>query len=120
MGQIALIQTFLDDAIPLAENSFDGLVLGAELLKIEANLRAKLAKDDMNSREILDQLHSQLLQVQARFTKGLEANTAPTSSGKKGKIKSTVGGLAVAFFVMLLVLLGQKVWVRIKSGGIRP
>jgi hypothetical protein len=44
------------------------------------------------------------------------ANTAPTSS-KKGLIKTTAGGLAGAFFLMLLVLLGQRVWVNIKSGG---
>jgi hypothetical protein len=57
------------------------------------------------------------LTIQVRFTKGLEANTAPTSSGKKGMIKSTAGGLAAAFFLMLMALLGQKVWLNIKSGG---
>jgi hypothetical protein len=62
-------------------------------------------------------LHAQLLTIQVRFTKGLEANTAPTSSGKKGMIKSTAGGLAAAFFLMLMALLGQKVWLNIKSGG---
>ena len=117
LAQIALIKTFLEEASPLAEKSFDGLALDAELLKIEGQLRTKLAKDDVKSQEILDQLHAQLLQVQARFTKGLEANTAPTSSGKKGMIKSTAGGLAAAFFLMLMALLGQKVWVGIKSGG---
>jgi hypothetical protein len=117
LAQIALIKTFLDEASPLAEKSFDGLALDAELLKIEGQLRTKLAKDDVRGQEILDQLHAQLLQVQARFTKGLEANTAPTSSGKKGMIKSTAGGFAAAFFLMLMALLGQKVWVGIKSGG---
>jgi hypothetical protein len=32
-------------------------------------------------------------------------------------IKSTAGGLAAAFFLMLMALLAQKVWVGIKSGG---
>jgi hypothetical protein len=80
-------------------------------------MRVKLLKDDIKSQEILDQLRSQLLLVQARFTKGLEANTPPASSGKKGMLKSTAGGLATAFFLMLIVLLGQKVWINIKSGG---
>jgi hypothetical protein len=57
------------------------------------------------------------LTIQVRFTKGLEANTAPTSSGKKGMIKSTAGGLAAAFFLMLLDLLGQRVWTNIKNGS---
>ena len=116
LGQIALIKTFLDEAIPLAEKSFDGLALDSELLKVEEKLRAKLAKDDANSQEILDQLHAQLLQVQARFTKGLEANTAPTSK-KTGMIKAAAGGLAAALILMLLVLLGQRVWTNLKSGG---
>ena len=86
-------------------------------MDIESNLGAKLAKSDSNGAEFLNALHAQLLSIQVRFTKGLEANTAPTSSGKKGMIKSTAGGLAAAFFLMLLVLLGQRVWLNIKSGG---
>ncbi len=116
LAQIGVLKTFLDEASPLAEKTYDGLVLGDELLKIEMQMRAKLSKDDRMTQEILDQLHSQLLQVQARFTKGLEANTAPTST-KKGMIKTTAGGLAGAFFLMLLVLLGQRVWLNVKSGG---
>ncbi|MDH6504845.1 hypothetical protein [Polynucleobacter sphagniphilus] len=55
--------------------------------------------------------------IQARFTKGLEANTAPTSSGKKGVIKSAVGGLVGGFFLVLLLHLGQRMWSSVKSGG---
>ena len=114
--QIKLIKTFLEEASPLAEKTFDGLVLDIELLKIEDKLRAKLAKDDLKSQEILDELHTQLLLVQARFTKGLEANTAPNSK-KRGMIKATAGGLSLAFFLMLFSLLAQKVWVNVKSGS---
>jgi hypothetical protein len=32
-------------------------------------------------------------------------------------IKATAGGLFGAFFLMLLVLLAQKVWINVKSGG---
>ena len=115
LSQIQLIKIFVDQANPLAEKTFDGLALDEALLAVEASLRTKLAKDDINQHEALDQLRSQLLLVQARFTKGLEANTAPTAS-KKGVIKVTVGGIAASFFLMLFVLLGQKVWLSIKAG----
>lgn len=114
--QIALIKTFLDEAIPLAEKSFDGLSLDDGLLQIEQKLRTKLAKEDVRGQEILDQLHAQLLQVQARFTKGLESNTAPTSK-KLGMIKATAGSCAAAFFLTLIGLLGMRYWVNIKSVG---
>ena len=117
LAQIALVKTFLDQANPLLDQTFDGLALDDQLLAIEVNLRAKLVSGDSNGQEFLDQLHAQLLTIQVRFTKGLEANTAPTSSGKKGMIKSTAGGLAAAFFLMLLALLGQRVWTNIKNGS---
>ena len=118
LEQIGLIKAFIDQAIPLQDQTFDGLALDDQLLVIEGSLRSKLAKGDANGQELLDQLHSQLLAIQVRFTKGLEANTAPTAS-KKGMIKSTAGGLVAAFFLMLLALLGQRVWVSIKSGGVK-
>ena len=119
LAQLALIKTFLDEALPLAKTTFDGLILGGELLAIEAKLRNKLAQDDAKQHEVLDQIHSQLLMIQTRFTKGLKATLAPTSSGKKGKIKATAGGLAGGFFLMFLVLLGQRVWVSFKSGSVK-
>ena len=118
LEQIGLIKAFIDQAIPLQDQTFDGLALDDQLLVIEGSLRSKLGKGDANGQELLDQLHSQLLAIQVRFTKGLEANTAPTAS-KKGMIKSTAGGLVAAFFLMLLALLGQRVWVSIKSGGVK-
>jgi hypothetical protein len=117
LNQIALTKLFLDEALPKVEAIIDGLILDEELLAIESKLRDKVGKDDPRQQEILDQIRSQLLIIQARFTKGLEANTAPTSSGKKGMIKGIAGGLAGAFFLMLLVLLGQKVWSNVKNGG---
>jgi hypothetical protein len=114
--QIKLIKKFLEEASPLAEKTFDGLTLNKELLELEAKLRATFSRDDVNSLEILDQLRAQLLQISARFTKGLEANTAPTSK-KTGVIKSAAGGLVTAFFLVLLVLLGENAWLRVKGGG---
>lgn len=123
LSQLALIKSFLDEALPKIETTFDGLVLDKELLAIEAVLRTKIGKDDSKQQEILDQIRSQLLMIQARFTKGLEANTAPTSSGKKGMIKSIAGGLAGGLFLVLLLLLCQRVWSSVKSeaksGGVQ-
>lgn len=116
LAQIALMKIFVDQAIPLAEKNYDGLALGEQLLEVESTMRAKLEKEDINQLEALDQLRGLLLVVKARFTKGLESNTAPIAS-KKGMIKSTAGGVAVAFFLMLILLLGQKVLVTIKSGA---
>jgi len=114
LAQIALMKSFVDQAIPLAEQSYDWLVLDERLQEVEAAMRAKLAKDDIKQQEVLDQLLIQLNLVKDRFNKGLEGNTPPTAS-KKGMMKSAVGGLAGAFFLMLLVLLGPKVWVSIKG-----
>lgn len=117
LAQLALVKLFLDEALPKIETTFDGLVLDKELLAIEATLRTKIGKGNPKQQEVLDQIRSQLLIIQVRFTKGLEANTAPTSSGKKGMIKSILGGSAGGFFLVLLLLLGQRVWTSAKSGG---
>lgn len=115
LAQIALMKTFVEQASPLVEKSFDGLTLDAQLLQLEASLRAMLSKDDIQQIEILDQLRSQLLLVQARFTKGLEANTAPSAT-KKGMIKAVMGGFTTTFFLMLMMLLAQRIWSNIKVG----
>jgi hypothetical protein len=119
LAQIALIKTFLEEALPLAEKTFNGLALADELLTVEAKLRAKVGNGDSKQREILNELHAQLLSVQVRFTNGLEANIAPTSKKTGSMIKSAAGGLAGAFFLMLLVLIGQKVWLNIKGNVVR-
>ena len=115
--QIAVIKAFIDKANPLVGQTFDGLALGDQLLDVEQLVRADLAKDDIKKQEVLDKIRANLFAVQARFTRGLEATTAPTSSGKKGMIKSMTGGLAAAFFLMLMALLGQRVWSNVKGGA---
>jgi hypothetical protein len=118
LGQIVLARNFLDQAISLADNNFDGLDLAKQLLKIEGAMRTKLASGDLSGQEFLDQLHAQLLVIQARFSKGLEANTAPIAS-KKGMLKTTAGGLFGALFLMLLFLLGQKVGRSVRAAGVK-
>jgi hypothetical protein len=115
LAQLTIAKNFIDQASPLIEKNTDGIKLGKELLAIENDLRAKLVAGDTNGQLFLDQLKAQLLIIEARFTKGLEANTAPTAS-KKGMLKTTAGGLFGGMFLMLLFLLGQKAWRGAKAG----
>lgn len=119
IDQITLAKTFLEQALPLQDQTFDGLALNKQLLEVESNLRTKLSKDDSNGTQFLNELRYQLLLIQARFTKGIEANTPPTSNDKKGVIESTAGGLASAFFLMFMVLLSQRAWIGIKGRGVK-
>ena len=117
LAQIKVIKLFIEKANPLLGQTFDGLVLVQQLLEVEQSVRSEFVKGDIKKQEVLDEIRTGLYAVQARFTRGLEAATAPKSGPKKGVIKSTAGGLAGAFFLMLLVLLGQRVWLSIKNGG---
>jgi hypothetical protein len=114
LNQIALMKQFLVEALPLAEKEFDGILLSKSLLGIEDNLRKGLPTADIKNRQALDQLRSQLLTIEARFAKGLEANTAPVTK-KTGMLKATAGGLAGLGFLMLVFLLGRKVLSKLKK-----
>jgi hypothetical protein len=114
LNQIALMKQFLVEALPLAEAEFDGILLSKSLLSIEEKLRKGLPTADVKNRQALDQLRSQLLTIEARFTKGLEANTAPVTK-KTGMLKATAGGLAGLGFLMLVFLLGRKMLSKLKK-----
>jgi hypothetical protein len=114
LNQISLMKQFLVEALPLAETEFDGILLSKSLLSIEDKLRKGLLATDVKNRQALDQLRNQLLTIEARFTKGLEANTAPVTK-KTGMIKATVGGLTGLGFLMLVFLLGRKVLRNLKK-----
>ena len=114
LNQIALMKQFLAEALPLAEAELDGILLSKSLLSIEAKLRKALPAADVKNRQALDQLRSQLLTIEARFTKGLEANTAPAIK-KTGMIMAIAGGAMGAGFVLLIFLLGRKVLSNLKK-----
>jgi hypothetical protein len=109
LNQIALMRQFLVEALPLAETELDGILLSKSLLSIEEKLRKELPIADVKNRQALDQLRSQLLTIETRFTKGLEANTAPVSK-KTGMFQASVGGLLGAGFLMLMLLLSRRVF----------
>jgi hypothetical protein len=111
--RIKFMKQFLDQAIPLSENQTDGILLTRTFLTIEEKLRKDLAADDLEGRLALDQLRTQLLTIEARFVKGLEAGTAPIAK-KTGMLKTTAAGIAIAGFLMLALLLGRKLLRNLK------
>lgn len=113
LNQIALIKHFLVEALPIANTELDGILLSKSLLGLEEKIRKGLPTADLNNRQALDQLRSQLLIIEARFTKGLEANTAPVTR-KTGILKATLGGLVMFAFLMLMFLLGRNAISKIK------
>ena len=116
-AQMAVLRTWVKQVSPLMNGeSYDGIALTKKLLEQESQLRATLNPSDPKSLAFVGGLRSTLLANDVRFSKGFEMNTAPTAS-KKGMIKATAGGLAAAFFLMLLALLGGRVWTSVKSGG---
>jgi len=116
LEQIGLMKTFLDDAIPLVNQNSNGIALARSLLEVQDKIRSKLDSGDVKGRQSMDGLRSQLLAIEARFTKGLEANTAPNAQ-KQGLIKSAAGGFFGFGFLMLLYLLARRIWntIRISS-----
>jgi hypothetical protein len=102
------MKQFLEQAIPLTENQTDGILLTKNFLSIEETLRKNLLADDLNGQLALDQLRSQLFTIEARFQKGLEARSAPTSKKKTRVQMATAGGFAIAGFLMLIYLLGGR------------
>ena len=117
-AQMAILRTWVKQVSPLMNGeSYDGIALTKKLLEQESQLRATLNPSDPKSLAFVDGLRSTLLANDVRFSKGFEMNTAPTSSGKKGMMKSIAGGLVAALFLMLLALLGKRVWQTVKSGG---
>ena len=107
------MKQFLDQAIPLTENQFDGILLTKTHLTVEEKLRKPLLADDLKGRLVLDQLRSELLKIEARYVKGLEAGTALITK-KTGMLKTTAGSLVIAEVLMLMYLIGRRLIGRLK------
>jgi hypothetical protein len=114
ISQIAIQKEFVQKAQPLVESNFDGLKLNQSLLDLQAQLYEQVGPDNIKDRAYLEGLRAQLLANQIHFTKGLMEDTPPIAT-KKGMLKATAGGLAAAFFLMLMVLVGQRFWQQVKT-----
>ncbi len=117
LTQIAVMKVFIEKASPLMDQNFDGLMLCTKLLEIEKQLRSDLADKDTVRQVVLDGIRLSLHEIQTRFTHGLEPSSPPVSSGRKGIVKSTVGGFAASFFLMFLLLMGARLWAHFRSYG---
>lgn len=115
--QIIILKEFLEKATPLIDGSFDGLELTNKLLSIVDALEVKTKAGDLQSLAYISGLRSSLLANRSHYTKGFVQNTAPTVN-KKGMLKMTGSGLFIAFFLILLLLIGQHLWASSKSVGI--
>lgn len=113
LTQLQLIRNFLDQAMPIAEETLDGLALEKKLLLIESAIREKMRKGDLVGEEVLDRLREQLMQISTRFTKGLEANTTPIAN-KGNLLKFLYVGFTSSFFLMLIFLIIKNSLVGIR------
>ena len=110
--QLQLLKTFLTQSKPLAARTFDGLVLGEQLLNVQSEMRSKLVQDDVVGQEMLDQVRAQLLQIQGRFTKGLEPLPIIKTSGIASAMAA---GSVITFLLALLWLTARQSWLSAKQ-----
>lgn len=118
LTQMKILKLWVKQAAPVTSSSFDGLKIIKQLLEEEVALRALIDPTDLKSLSFVDSLRSTLIGIDVRYTKGFEANTAPTAN-KRGMFKSIIGGLALAFMLMLMVLLGRRARASLKSSGVK-
>lgn len=114
--QLGSLKNWLESAEPILASSYNGLKINQELLALEVKLRSQIGATDPRALVFVNTIRSTLLANEARFTWGLvEAQTI--SAKKRGAIKFTLVGLAAALFLMLLALVGQRVWANLKIGS---
>ena len=114
-----MMKLWVSQALPLIKGGYNGTQLVDQLLETEAGMRASNDSLDPNALAFFEGIRSELLKIQARYTTGLISNTLPSVSSKEGFIKSIFAGMVLAFFLALLILLGQRVYINIKTDGAR-
>ena len=112
LKQLALIKSFMNQAKPLATETFNGLELSSNLLDIEAKLRLQLPSNEIAGLEALDRVRAQLLQIQGRFTKGIEPAALIKTSGIS---TAMAAGAVITFLIALLWILARQSWLNAKK-----
>lgn len=110
------VEQWLSVAKEVAADSQNGIDLNSELLKLETAQRAQAGANNPRALLFFDEVRASLLANEATYVLGL-VESPVVSVTRRSMIKSVAGGLAGAFFVMLLLLLGQRVWANIKGGN---
>jgi len=100
-NQLAIMNSFLSQAVPAIGKNFDGLLAVAELMRIESGMRKDLQASDWNKVSMLNNIKYDLVSIHTRFTLGLEQPTY-ISARKQNYLKPAAIGLAAGFFLALL------------------
>jgi hypothetical protein len=110
-NQKVIIQKFLTKAVPVVETSFEGITLNDELLKISKNMIDTAEVNDLDTLVVLSKLQIQLMQIKARYTKGLVGNSAPSfKRDGVGLIRGFIIGFMVTLLATFFFLLAKFAW----------
>lgn len=113
--QLAIMSSFLSQAKPVMDKSFDGLAAIEELMRIEASLRKDLRPADLNKIAKLDDIKSDLVSIHTSFTLGLEQPKAITTRKPGYYLKYAAIGLLGGFFLALLGSFVSAIWLRYRK-----
>ena len=114
-AQVKVLKDWINQVQPLVKSIYDGIALNEQLLEQEAQLRATLSSSDQKSLEFFESLRLTLIKNKSTYSKAFEVMPLESSINIKDMTKSTVSGLAGAFFLMISVLLCQRFWANIKG-----
>lgn len=117
LSQNALLRDFLSQAKPLLEKETNGLILAESLLKIESDLRQKIDVNDINAQQLFNDVRASIVQVQSRFTKGLESGLKPVIS-RTSPLPATAGGLLGGAVLTILYALARKAFKSLKTRSV--
>ena len=116
--RLKILKEWLAQAQPIFTKSYNGLEINDDLIDLEEKLRADASLGNPKLLIFFDSMRNILLVNEARFKFGLpESHTM--SAKKIGMTKAIGAGLAGAIFLMLLVLVGQRMLLSIKGESIK-
>lgn len=113
-NQLAIMGSFLSQAMPVIDNNLDGVAAVTELLRVESNMRKNLQPFDWNKISALNSIKHDLTLIHTRFTLGLEQPTF-LNTRKQSYIKLAAVGMSAGFFLALLFSLGSAIRLRYRQ-----
>lgn len=114
LSQMQLLRDFLSQAKPLLDKETNGLKLAADLLTVENELRQNIGTDDINAKQLFNEIKAGIVQIQARFTMGLELGLQPVVS-RSSPFPAMAGGLFGGAILIMLYALGRKALNSLKA-----
>lgn len=111
-AQMIVLRDYVAKARPQLEKETNGLKLADGLLQIDSQMRKVADVKDMNTLQTLNDIRAQVVQVQARFTKGLESGSSPYVTRPGPMLPAAGGFLGGAVVALLFVMARQLVLKR--------